>query len=239
MREGLIMMDHQFDRPIYADTPIIIISRDRLSYLTCLISWLQKAGHNNIIICDNQSTYPLMLDFLKNTKHKVYYSDINSHLAPWETGLVDEHCAGQNYVVTDCDVIPTEECPSNVIGFFSKALEEFKDINKVGLSLKIDDLPECYINKDKVQRWEGQFWRYKRSEQFFQAQLDTTFALYRAGTGHDLNNALRAAPPYSARHLPWYSNSTEPTEEEEYYFTHASKSIATWTNKPVKQDHII
>ena len=125
------------------------------------------------------------------------------------------------------------------LDFFSKALEEFKDINKVGLSLKIDDLPECYINKDKVQRWEGQFWRYKRSEQFFQAQLDTTFALYRVGTGHDLNNSLRAAPPYSARHLPWYSNSAEPTEEEKYYFAHASGSIATWTNEPVKQDHII
>ena len=233
------MMDHQSNRLMCADTPIIIISRDRLSYLTSLILWLEKAGYNNIIICDNQSTYPPMLDFLSHTKHKVYHSDFNSHLAPWVTGLVDEYCAGQNYVVTDCDVIPTEDCPYNVLDFFSKALEVFEDINKVGLSLRIDDLPECYINKEKVQRWESQFWGYKRSEQFFQAQLDTTFALYRAGTGHDLNNSLRSAPPYSARHLPWYSNSAEPTEEEEYYFNHASSDIATWTNKPVKQDHII
>ena len=233
------MMDHQSSKLMCADTPIIIISRDRLSYLTSLISWLEKAGYNNIIICDNQSTYPPMLDWLSNTKHKVYHSNFNSHLAPWVTGLVDEYCAGQNYVVTDCDVLPTEDCPANVLDFFSNALQQFQHINKIGLSLRIDDIPDCYINKEKVQKWESQFWDSKISDQFFIAQLDTTFALYRAGTGHDLNNALRSAPPYFAKHLPWYSNSAEPTEEEEYYFNHASSDIATWTNKPVKQDHII
>lgn len=232
-------MDQKLDKPISANIPIVIISRDRVSYLCSLVSWLEKSGYNNIIICDNQSTYEPMLEFLKATKHQVFYSDINSHLSPWETGLIEQYCSGTNYVVTDCDVVPDENCPYDVLDFFSSALDRFQDINKIGLSLNIDDIPDCYINKEKVQRWESQFWRFKRDENFFNAQVDTTFAIYRVGTTHDLNNSLRSAPPYSAKHLPWYSNSKEPTEEEQYYFSHANADVTTWTNKPVKESHVI
>lgn len=219
--------------------PIIIISRDRVSYLSKLINWLEKAGHQNIIICDNQSQYEPMLEYLRNTNHTVFNSDINSHLSPWQSGLVEKYGKYNKYVITDCDILPTEDCPLDVVSFFSESLEKYANLHrpKIGLSLKIDDLPDHYINKQKVERWESQFWG-RLDDHFFNAPIDTTFALYVAGADHDVSG-LRSAPPYSARHLPWYSNSSNLTDEEVYYFSRADESVATWTNQPVKESHVI
>lgn len=180
-----------------------------------------------------------MIEYLRNTNHTVFYSDHNSHLSPWINGLVDKYGLKNNYVVTDCDVVPTEECPYDVVEFFSYGLEAFSFLRKIGLSLLINDIPDHYLNKDKVQRWEGQFWGAPVNQYFFNAPVDTTFALYRAGAQHNISESFRSAPPYCARHLPWYSDSSNPTEEEIFYFKNASPDISTWTNEPVKQSHII
>lgn len=204
-----------------------------------LISWLEKAGYQNIIICDNQSTYEPMLDYLAKTNHTVFNSEHNSHLSPWINGLVEKYGKNNHYVVTDSDVLPDENCPHNVIDFFSYGLERFPFLRKIGLSLLIDDIPDCYLNKEKVKRWEGQFWGAPVDDLFYNAPVDTTFALYRAGSQHNISESFRSAPPYSARHLPWYSDSSNPTEEELFYFKNASPDISTWTNEPVKQSHIV
>lgn len=226
----------------YHDIPFVIVARDRVSYTSLLINWLESVGHQNIIICDNNSSYEPMLELLNNTPHTVFSSkDINGHLSPWFNGLVDSFGKNTNYFVSDCDVVPDESCPKNTIEYLNDSFNFYKkhQVNKIGLSLRIDDLPDCYTNKEQVIRWESQFWMHKINDHFFNAIVDTTFAIYGPDSNPNVFNSLRTAPPYSARHLPWYSNSSSPTEEEKHYFSRADQSVTTWTHLPVKDSHII
>jgi hypothetical protein len=40
---------------------------------------------------------------------------------------------------------------------------------------------------------------------------------------HRLNTGLRVHPPYTAKHLDWYLDTKNLSDEEEYYFSHATK----------------
>ena len=64
----------------------------------------------------------------------------------------------------------------------------------------------------------------------FRADIDTTFALYRPldRRRHGEGRALRTGPPYVARHLPWYLDSSNLSAEDAYYREHADPTISNW-----------
>lgn len=210
--------------------PIIINVRDRLSPLLLLLGWLESVGQREIWLCDNASTYPPMVDFLHSTRHHVVLTKTNlGHRAPWLSGLVPEVGNGRFFVVTDPDVVPARECPTDVLQFFKQSLQQHSEINKIGFSLKIDDLPDHFNGKNSVIAWESQFWTIPTFGAFYRAPIDTTFAMYPPGLGHGPHH-LRSAPPYEARHLPWYQDSAKPTEEDTYYVQHADSRITNWNS---------
>lgn len=47
--------------------PIFIVVRDLLSPLQQLVAWLERAGHERIIMVDNASTFPAMVEYLATT----------------------------------------------------------------------------------------------------------------------------------------------------------------------------
>jgi hypothetical protein len=210
--------------------PIIINVRDRLSPLLLLLEWLEFVGQREIWLCDNASTYPPMVEFLNTTPHRVVFTKFNlGHRAPWLSGLVPEVGNRRYFVVTDPDVVPTEDCPTDALQFFKRSLQEHPEINKIGFSLKLDDLPDTFVHKQSVIEWERQFWTIPAFNEFYRAPIDTTFAMYPPGLGHGPHH-LRSAPPYEARHLPWYQNSAQPTEEDTYYAAHADSQITNWND---------
>ncbi len=212
--------------------PVIINVRDRLSALLDLLAWLEKVGQENIWLCDNASTYEPMVEFLRTTSHRVVFNEINlGHRGPWLSGLVTELGLDQPFIITDPDVVPCEECPTDALDVFHETLQRYPDVDKVGFSLRLDDLPEHYAHRDDVILWESQFWKTTHPSGFFLAEIDTTFALYRAGEGHQNNRALRSKPPYVARHTPWYQDSSNPTDEQHYYVDHADSLIINWDKK--------
>jgi len=211
--------------------PIIITVRDRLSPLISLLDWLTQIGQRNIWLCDNDSTYPPLVEFLENTNFKVVRNKRNlGHRAPWLSGLTAELGNDAYFVVTDPDVVPTLACPTDALEFFRDALTSLAEFDKVGFSLKIDDLPSCNAVKDQVLQWESQFWVDRYSPRFFRAPIDTTFAMYRPGLKHENGKALRSAPPYEARHLPWYQDSANPTDEDRYYRSQIDRLITNWND---------
>ena len=121
--------------------------------------------------------------------------------------------------------------------FFLQTLKKYKLAKKVGFSLKIDDLPDCYEMKDDVISLEKQFYRYKLDEFLYWAPIATTFALYRprAKRRHANFNIemYRTAFPYMARHLPWYIDTKNPDEENRYYIN--QKLVATYYSKKYKE----
>lgn len=218
----------------YFKTPIYLISFNRLGYLRQLIEWLVHAGYTDIHIIDNDSTYPPLLEYLAQSNHSVHRMDKNyGHLVLWESGKFDNVIRQQNFVLSDCDVVPEEECPIDVVERLANVLNRYPNFTKVGLSLKIDDLPDCYALKAKVLEWEAPFWVHVLEEGvLYEAVVDTTFAYYRPGiTPKDPKwwRSLRMAAPLTAQHLPWYSNTDAPSDEDIYYQSHLKSSSSMWS----------
>jgi hypothetical protein len=209
--------------------PIFINCRDRLSPLLDLLSWLERAGHTRIHLVDNGSTYPPLLAFYKTTTYRVVALDANlGSRAPWESGLIDDIAADDFYVVTDPDIVPVPECPPDAVAHFHSLLDRYPDRIKVGFGLKIDDLPTRYRHSAEVQGWEERYWRTEIEPGVYDADIDTTFALYRPGAPVEVGPGLRTGEPYLARHTGWYVNSRRLGAEERYYRRHALGSVTSW-----------
>ena len=211
--------------------PVIITVRDRLSCLEQLLSWLEGMGQNEIWLCDNASTFPPLVKFLETTKHNVVYNNFNlGHRAPWLSGLVPQLGNKRYFIISDPDVVPDSNTPTDVLKLFEYMLQSNPKIDKVGFSLQIDDLPNHFIHKSDVITWETQFWQNIYCPGYYKAPIDTTFAMYRPGSGHQNGNSLRSAPPFTARHLPWYQDSTNLSEEDAYYIEHSDHLITNWNS---------
>jgi hypothetical protein len=213
--------------------PVIINNRNRYTYLIKLIEWLEDAGMENIIILDNDSTYPKLLEYYDITKHRVVRLGENvGHLALWKSTVYDEF-KWQHYIYTDPDVVPVASCPKDMPEYLLKQLKKYPSIEKIGLGLKIDDLPDHYRNKKEVIEWEKQFWKKIVERGIYDAGVDTTFALYRPYTNGAkwVAPAYRTDEPYMAHHMPWYENTADPGEENLYYMKHARQGASHWTNK--------
>lgn len=216
----------------FYDTPVIINNFNRLEYLRNMISWLESIGMKKIYIIDNLSTYPPLLKYYEKTKYTVYRLDKNvGHEALWKTHLQMLFC--QNYYIyTDPDLMPVEECPNNFIEYFYNVLKDYPEYDKVGFSLKIDDIPDNYLHKQKVLDWESQYWKKKVGDNLFHADIDTTFALYRPNTyDQRWEKAIRTDFPYMMRHLPWYLDTNNLSDEEKYYMEQATSASSWYESK--------
>ena len=209
--------------------PIFIISRDRLSPLLKLVNWLEEAGHDQIFIIDNASTFPPLLDFYSKTKHQVLKLNQNiGHTSPWDANLIQTHAVNIPFVVTDPDVVPSEECPKDLIKHLWSALEKYPQYRKAGVGLRIDDLPSHYPLAETVRAWESQFWKGPAVGDFLNAPVDTTFAMHRPNTPYLRTPALRSKFPYVARHLSWYANPSQPSDEDQYYSKNVKAGVSHW-----------
>jgi hypothetical protein len=116
------------------------------------------------------------------------------------------------YVVTDSD-LDLSGIPLDVLDVLRAGLERYPQVHKAGLSLEINDVPADTLNLD----WERSLWTRRIDDLWFDALVDTTFAMYRRGAGW-AGNGMRSDRPYTARHVPWYRKMDE---EERYYMDHA------------------
>ena len=216
------------------DVPIIINSRDRVTPLECLVSWLLDAGYSNIMVLDNDSSYPPLIEYYDQIEGLVHVERLGKNLLSkalwcWPPAHQSIHAP---FVYTDSDVIPTETCPHDVVEFLAKVAHHLGNPYKVGMSLKIDDLPDHYIPAPQVRKWEGErMWTKPIGElegvTVYSAGVDTTFALYTEFRPFTLD-AVRVGEPYTARHVDWYRDSMNPTEEQSYYEAHAATGCHSW-----------
>lgn len=204
--------------------PIYIINFNRLSYLKKMIATLEKYGLCNIHIIDNVSTYPPMVDYLAKTPYKVHYMDQNyGHMVFFIADEFKNVRENDYYVLTDPDVIAIDECPPDFMDYFYFILQRFPKFNKVGFSLKLDDISGSAEAKELMIKWENQFYKKKINifkPYLYDSALDTTFAMYRPQKdwkSKDFYKAIRIGYPYEARHLPWYKDLQNLSEEDKFY----------------------
>jgi hypothetical protein len=214
----------------YRTIPIFLNARDLLEPLRRQIGWLLDAGYSHIYVVDNDSSNPALLDYYDKMSREIRVVQLGmnvGHTAIWDMRILEWLDITGPYVWTDPDIVPIEECPPNALEFFWSALKAYPNKTKVGFGLRIDDLPDHYRFKYKVMRWEAQFWERKLSPKLYDADIDTTFALYRPGSRYDMSG-IRTGFPYLARHAPWYENSDRPSDDHVYYIRHARPGLNNW-----------
>lgn len=212
--------------------PVVINNFNRLTTLKRLIDSLTTRGIDNIVILDNMSSYKPLLEWYDNCGHKVIHLGANlGFKAIWKSPLTKSLRNGW-YIYTDSDVELPESCPADIVDRMLHVMTVEKPYAlKTGPSLIIDDLPDCFANKEDVIAHERKFWT-TRDGDLYRAPIDTTFALYRPKSGLNRSRAAEAyrlAPPYSLRHLPWYDDSSNPSEEELFYRSACTRPTM-WTS---------
>jgi len=191
------------------EVPIVILCHNNEYYVNNTIIQLEKY-HDNLIILDNCSDDSETLNYLYNIslKYKVIKTDV--HREPFKA---------RNYVFDQlpeyfCFTDPDLEYNKNLPYDFIKKLIEISNkhnVHKVGFSLKISDFNEMYQDKyflDKnIFDWEVKWWRNKIKDELYDlydAEIDTTFALYNKNIQAINNNSLRIGGNFICKHLPWY-----------------------------------
>lgn len=222
----------------FKQIPIIILSFNQYFYLKQLVEFLLKNKYSNIIILDNNSTYVPLLAYLEEIKTHVTLHKLKTnegHMVFWKNKEIFDMYSKGYYVVTDSDIVPVENCPSDFLLHFKKILDSNYQISKVGFSLKIDDIPNANSNKQKIVDWESKFWQTLDKQGNYIAPIDTTFALYKPNSYHIANDffykAIRVKKPYLAVHGGWYIDTAHLNEEQSYYYKTANSSSSWKTNE--------
>lgn len=215
--------------------PVYINNRDRLTTTRKMVEYLTGVPSCLPIITDNASTYgPLLEWYAKECPCRVVLLGANHGARGAWNGMLNHHDMDiTHYVVTDSDLDLTD-VPLDVLDVLLNGFGEYPEFDgdptrKCGLSLRVDDLPDGFKLKQNVINREEYYWARPLDERYYLADIDTTFAMYRVTPYWDggYGPSLRTAPPYSARHMPWYN--VEYNEEEQYFLDHCEPAFTGWT----------
>ncbi|MBR1697738.1 MAG: hypothetical protein IJ712_05875, partial [Anaerovibrio sp.] len=218
------------DSLVIWDIPIFINNFNRLGCLQKLVDWLLQAGYRCIFILDNDSSYGPLLQYYdqlekKDNSVKVLRLGQNmGYKALWDSGILEKLNIETPYVYTDSDVVPSEQCPKDVLLHLLNILRKYSFLKKVGLGLVTEDI--TFFDSNKIKENEKRFYIHEMEENLYFGAVDTTFALYRNYRHYNIYVSARTTGKYMARHLPWYYDYQNLPEDEIYYAEHANASAS-------------
>ena len=200
-----------------------IVNRNLLTTLKNTVDFLLKEPRVEIVIFDQQSTYPPLLDYYKQGNARVVYNNTNG--GPHSTWGLRSEFNTTNFIIADADC----EYLGVPYDWLDKMIEVLRDTPtfKVGFSLSLDDLPDTSVAIDAKNR-EAEYW-HERNSYGWVADIDTTFALYRPHSPFSYR-AVRLDKPYCIKHTLWYLTKDNITEEWRYYLNNVT-GISTWGSK--------
>ena len=202
---------------------VLIINYNRLKLPVKLADWVFLRGCDPVFI-DNASDYRPLLEYYDNCPYEVVKMDANyGKGVVWDQGLLKRLNIRGEYIVTDPD-LDLSGVPSDFLNVLREGLKRYPQFNKCGFSLEIDDITDnsLYYMGQTIKQWEQQFWVSPMDSEYFNASIDTTFALY--NTDIFSLSALRTNRPYTARHVPWYYDQGRPKDELYYLQTATDQS---------------
>lgn len=200
-----------------------IIFRDRVTYGRRCLASLKAAGLD-VYVVDHDSSWPPALLWLADLEESGAATVLRrgENAYPWKLwewdGFRDVIWNDpEPYVVTDPDVVPSDDCPPDWPDRLAGVLARYPCV-KAGLGLRLDRIPPS--RRGPVAKWERAFWTDEPEPGVFRANVDTTLALYREYTEYPLfalGPAMRLGHPYVADHLAWYEEGDLPPELRYYH----------------------
>lgn len=208
----------------------VIIGFNLYSMISQMVNQL-KPYTSDIIIIDNNSSYPPLLDYYEHTYfHTLLKRRKNDRNNVWTLPEIQK-LLGDVYIITDPDLLFNPLLPKDFIQNLVKVSNYFQT-SRVGFALDIfssDLLPNI---KKKVIKWENKFWEKElkipglEDLLLYEAAIDTTFCLVNNQHQTPWEKSIRIAGNYTCKHLPWhncYQNSLLPGEAN-FYFKHTKSS---------------
>lgn len=231
---------------------VYVNSFEQLSYLRNTVSWFRRHGFGRVIVLEQGSTYPPLLEYFKSDE---FQKSATLHRLPGNVGpraaldeLPYEYKKRTMHVFTDPDLaMPEPPAPDFISRLVSLALSY--QAQKVGVALDISE-PTSFHTREvqfsvhkpmgTVVDWESQFWENEVEPDVYHAQVDTTFHLFNPQVSSSVSNRYRrfrgirekfkhlrvAGRGFTARHLPWYRDDEFPAEEK----AHFKERTQGWTN---------
>lgn len=216
--------------------PCFLIARDRFTCLKNMVEYLVQIPELRVVILDNNSSYPPLLEWYDTNPCEIERLTANyGNFVLWssETAIPGHtkpnffekyDCVGKRYILSDCDLDLSSVPRETLLSVLSTGLDRYPWVSKVGLGLRINDLPDTEIGRE-ARKWEGNNWTLI-DDIYIKAAVDTTFCMCSGiGEQNDFNTCLRVNFPYVARHLTWYYGPQNPPPEDEmHYLKNISKS---------------
>jgi hypothetical protein len=205
---------------------VLIINFNRLTLPKTMAEWVASKGCEPVFI-DNNSDYQPLLKYYESCLFKVVRLKANyGHTVLWnpELTLLKDLVGSDRYIVTDPD-LDLSGVPGDFPDMMHLGLDKYKNYDKCGLSLEINDLPDTREGRLVRNKFEKKYWTQPLDDNYFHADTDTTFAMYREGIRQYSHSGIRINRPYTARHIPWYYDRLRDLpEDEQYYFQNATRS---------------
>ena len=205
--------------------PVIINNRNFLTWPKAMVERIKEYdGVGEIIIVDNDSTYPPLLEWYATNPCRIERLDTNVGMgAPWVSGVVKE-LNGAPYVLTDPD-LGQEETPDDTLIYLLDKLNTLQ-LDKVGLGLDWQIVEKKSPYYERLNLYEKSRWNNSpvKDGVYTEVQIDTTFALY--NVDHYFIGGGSTTFPYVARHYPWEFSIEEARNSEEfmYYMDNATSA---------------
>lgn len=213
------------------DFKVVINNRNRLSTTKKLVEDLLERNTKEIWIIDNESTYPPLLEWYETLPKEVEVKRYGNegYLAIFSTGLINDIKEDWCFY-TDSDIQLNPKMPKNyqeIMLYHAHSLQS----NKISLALDISDLPDHYWFKEQVKRNEARWWMDEVEPNVFRADTDTTFSLIKKC---DQFQSFRLGGDFTAKHIPWYIDLDNLSEEEKYYIDNCADNKLTQYSKQHK-----
>ena len=206
----------------------VILNFNRLLLTKNTVDWCLKHSLEPIIL-DNASNYQPLLDYYNSKPCEVVRLGKNhGHKVLWEQWLFRLIGIRGNYLLTDPD-LDLSGVPDDFLEVMQEGLDRYLTFDRIGLSLEIDDLPLTDLGRS-VYKHEIRFWNKPLDALYYEAEVDTTFALHKI-TNYNTFNSLRVGKPYTVRHIPWYyTDFNSLSDDDKNYFQTANNSFS-WKDK--------
>lgn len=213
--------------------PVVINSFNQLTYLQNIINKFRVNKFKNIIILDNDSDYPPLLEYYTelmgdNDVIVIYYNNNNGPRHFHQSGLY-KLISPTPHLYTDPD-LDFDLLSNNYLSTLIDISEKY-GIFKVGSALELpcesELKPGLYMTmgdtgiKVPLIEWESTFWVNEFEPLIYNSPIDTTLHLFNPvyfdNSTPYLIGARVAKEGFAVKHLPWYKHSFVPQEEVDYY----------------------
>ena len=217
--------------------PIFLTNMNRLTTCKKMVDDLFKLnGNSDITIIDNKSTYVPLLDWYKEIENDIKIIRLHANHGPWVFFSSDIYkirdC--EYYIYSDADLELNPNMPYNWQEIMKEYINKYD--RKASLALKMDDIPDHYPYKATVFDHQSICWYPTEEENVYRAITDMTFTMDQKIKAYRYEST-RLSGNFACRHIPWYIDFNNISEEEIYYLENIGESFteALYSNGHLKK----